>query len=387
MRALVLSGGGSKGAYQIGVWKALKKLNIKFDIVTGTSSGAINGALITQNTYFRALRVWKSLNYKNIFGDEFNNTSDINKLYKTFAKNFISDGGTEVNELHELINKNLVKWKFYNSKINYGLVTFNLTNRKPIELVKKDIPKDKLGEYILASASCFPAFKKMEIDGKDYIDGGYYDNVPINLAIKMGADEAIVVDLGSVGLKRRTIKKIKQITIKPNNNLSNFLVFDAKGAKKNIIYGYNDTMKVFNKLDGRKYTFKLNELDKFQEVFIEHYKNIIEKIFTSTVQLEKYKNLVKIETKSKIKKDIMNMIIEDIGYKYQMDDTRIYTYDSFTRRLKYKVLKDINKDNDNSIINFYNLLKEENYTKLKKESVLKPFDLLRAIFIYIIMEI
>ena len=387
MRALVLSGGGSKGAYQIGVWKALKKLNIKFDIVTGTSSGAINGALITQNTYFRALRVWKSLNYKNIFGDEFNNTSDINKLYKIFAKNFISDGGTEVNELHELINKNLVKWKFYNSKINYGLVTFNLTNRKPIELVKKDIPKDKLGEYILASASCFPAFKKMEIDGKDYIDGGYYDNVPINLAIKMGADEAIVVDLGSVGLKRRTIKKIKQITIKPNNNLSNFLVFDAKGAKKNIIYGYNDTMKVFNKLDGRKYTFKLNELDKFQEVFIEHYKNIIEKIFTSTVQLEKYKNLVKIETKSKIKKDIMNMIIEDIGYKYQMDDTRIYTYDSFTRRLKYKVLKDINKDNDNSIINFYNLLKEENYTKLKKESVLKPFDLLRAIFIYIIMEI
>ena len=387
MRALVLSGGGSKGAYQIGVWKALKKLNIKFDIVTGTSSGAINGALITQNTYFRALRVWKSLNYKNIFGDEFNNTSDINKLYKIFAKNFISDGGTEVNELHELINKNLVKWKFYNSKINYGLVTFNLTNRKPIELVKKDIPKDKLGEYILASASCFPAFKKMEIDGKDYIDGGYYDNVPINLAIKMGADEAIVVDLGSVGLKRRTIKKIKQITIKPNNNLSNFLVFDAKGAKKNIIYGYNDTMKVFNKLDGRKYTFKLNELDKFQEVFIEHYKNIIEKIFTSTVQLEKYKNLVKIETKSKIKKDIMNMIIEDIGYKYQMDDTRIYTYDSFTRRLRYKVLKDINKDNDNSIINFYNLLKEENYTKLKKESVLKPFDLLRAIFIYIIMEI
>ena len=37
MKALVLSGGGSKGAYQIGAWKALKKLHIKFDIVTGTS--------------------------------------------------------------------------------------------------------------------------------------------------------------------------------------------------------------------------------------------------------------------------------------------------------------------------------------------------------------
>ena len=74
MRALVLSGGGSKGAYQIGVWKALKKLNITFDIVTGTSSGAINGALITQNSYFKSILIWNQLNYKNIFGDEFNNS-------------------------------------------------------------------------------------------------------------------------------------------------------------------------------------------------------------------------------------------------------------------------------------------------------------------------
>ena len=39
-RAIVLSGGGSKGAYQIGVWKALKKMHIDYDIVTGTSVGA-----------------------------------------------------------------------------------------------------------------------------------------------------------------------------------------------------------------------------------------------------------------------------------------------------------------------------------------------------------
>ena len=55
MRALVLSGGGSKGSYQIGVWKALRELNIKIDIVTGTSAGALNAALITQNTYRRAI--------------------------------------------------------------------------------------------------------------------------------------------------------------------------------------------------------------------------------------------------------------------------------------------------------------------------------------------
>ena len=55
MRAIVLSGGGSKGAYEIGVWKALRKLHIKYDIVTGTSVGALNAALMTQKTYHQGL--------------------------------------------------------------------------------------------------------------------------------------------------------------------------------------------------------------------------------------------------------------------------------------------------------------------------------------------
>ena len=67
MRALVLSGGGAKGSYQIGVWKALRQLGIKFDLVTGTSSGAINGALIVQGSYFKALSIWNKLNFNNIF--------------------------------------------------------------------------------------------------------------------------------------------------------------------------------------------------------------------------------------------------------------------------------------------------------------------------------
>ena len=58
MRAVVLSGGGSKGSYQIGVWKALRKLKIKYDIVTGTSVGALNGALMVQNKFHKACKLW-----------------------------------------------------------------------------------------------------------------------------------------------------------------------------------------------------------------------------------------------------------------------------------------------------------------------------------------
>ena len=64
MKAIVLSGGGSKGSYQIGAWKALKKLKIKYDIVTGTSVGALNGALLVQNSYYKAVKLWKNINMK-----------------------------------------------------------------------------------------------------------------------------------------------------------------------------------------------------------------------------------------------------------------------------------------------------------------------------------
>ena len=54
-RALVLGGGGSKGAYELGVWRALDELGISFDIVTGTSIGAMIGAMYVQKQYERCL--------------------------------------------------------------------------------------------------------------------------------------------------------------------------------------------------------------------------------------------------------------------------------------------------------------------------------------------
>ena len=65
-RAIVLSGGGSKGAYQIGVWKALRKMKIKYDIVTGTSIGSVNGIMMVQKEYHKAKYLWDN-NFLSIF--------------------------------------------------------------------------------------------------------------------------------------------------------------------------------------------------------------------------------------------------------------------------------------------------------------------------------
>ena len=50
-RAVVLGGGGSRGSYQIGVWQAMLELGLEYHVVTGTSVGALNGALMAQREF------------------------------------------------------------------------------------------------------------------------------------------------------------------------------------------------------------------------------------------------------------------------------------------------------------------------------------------------
>ena len=69
-RAVVLSGGGTKGAYEIGVWRALNELSIDYHIVTGTSIGSINGALMTMQDYDLASRVWTNMVMQDFMEDK-----------------------------------------------------------------------------------------------------------------------------------------------------------------------------------------------------------------------------------------------------------------------------------------------------------------------------
>ena len=60
-RGIVLSGGGTKGAYEIGVWRALREFSVDYQIVTGTSIGSINGALMAMGDFEKAEKVWHSM--------------------------------------------------------------------------------------------------------------------------------------------------------------------------------------------------------------------------------------------------------------------------------------------------------------------------------------
>ena len=313
-RALVLSGGGSKGSYEIGVWKALRKLHIKYDIITGTSIGALNGALMTQKTYFKALYIWHKLSLEYLFEQQpkSNTKKDIFMLY---SDNFFKNGGMDIKKIEDIIRKTINIKKFYKSDIDYGLITYNFSTKKPLVISKKDIDKDKLVDYLMASATCYPAFQMKDINGDKYIDGGFYDNLPVNLALKLGATEAIIVDLRAPGLKKLPKGNIKTTYIKPKNKISFFLDFNSEQAKINMNFGYNDTMKAFKRLDGDYFTFKKDEITKFYE------KNNDE--------------LSKLLGTNLTKKQILKLI-EDIGKEFKLREDSIYYLDDYFRIIKEK---------------------------------------------------
>lgn len=313
-RAVVLSGGGSKGSYEIGVWKALRRLHIKYDIVTGTSIGALNGALMTQKTYLKALYIWHKLSLEYLFEQQ--PKSDTKKdILMLYGDNFFKNGGMDIKKIEDIIRKAINMKRFYKSDIDYGLITYNFSTKKPLVISKKDISKDKLVDYLMASATCYPAFQMKDIDGDKYIDGGFYDNLPVNLAIELGATEAIIVDLRAPGLKKLPKGNIKTTYIKPKNKISFFLDFNSEQAKINMNFGYNDTMKAFKRLDGDYFTFRKDDLSKFYE----RNKDELSKLLGTSI------------TKKQLLK-----LIEDIGKEFKLQEDLIYYLDDYFRIIKDK---------------------------------------------------
>lgn len=384
MRAVVLSGGGSKGSYQIGVWKALRKLKIKYDIVTGTSVGALNGALMVQNKFHKACKLWKEINMSTLFGEDVQNPKTKKELVKIYRTNFFKNGGMEVVELQNLIDKNINKDTFFKSKINYGLVTINLSGKKALQLEKSKIKQEKLSDYLIASASCYPAFQAKDIDGKKYIDGGMFDNLPINLAVKLGADEIIAVDLCAPGVKQRVKdkKNLKITTIKPNNKLSNFLNFNEEEAKINIKYGYNDAMKIFDKFYGKKYTFKKRHFIQISEDYKQVYIKKVEDILHNKRLLTLDVNL--------IDTDFILRVAEEAGKIFNIDDFKIYSFKKYNKLLIKKVKTIIKSDKNNkkinNIINLYNASINNNYKDIGLKNIFSSKELLIAIYLYSVCE-
>lgn len=400
--AIVLSGGGAKGSYQLGVWKALQKLKIKYDIVTGTSVGALNGVMMVQGDYKKALQFWYNIDYKLIFNKDFKKVKE--NIYLTYIKEFITDGGMDITNLENALEEVFDEKKFYFSNIDFGIVVYNFTEKKEELITKKNVSPKDIKDYIIASATCYPAFKMKKINKEKYIDGGLYDNLPVNLAIDMGADKIIVVDLKSPGVKQK-IKQPEKIitTISPRNNIGAMLEFDKHIARKNIRYGYNDTMKTFDKLIGNKYTFNKEIYDLFINRMKNQFDNTLNKYLSTEKdfwgEIQKFISMYILKD-FHLKEHKFIDIIEQAGKSLKVDDSRIYFINYYNHLLRKefkkipevnrKLIKDkINKKDINSLLGskyivkyIYQIIKnEKDYKELHSLVPLFKNEFLTAIYL------
>lgn len=267
---LVLVGGGTRGAYQVGVWKALQELGIKITAIVGTSIGALNGAMFLQDDFFTTVKMYENIKMKDIMNVEgVDSKKDIFDLSNilNLATSYTKQKGIDNTPLRKMIEHYIDVDKVYNSEIDFGLVAYSVKNKTPLQKFKNEIPKEQMIDYLLAS-SCFPIFKPQKIGDEEYYDGGLYDNAPSNMLIEKGYKNLIIADIAGAGFSRKTLDRNVYVkVISPVEDLGGIFEFNHERIINNMKLGYLDTMRSFNKLQGHMYYFKPEEFAKMLENF------------------------------------------------------------------------------------------------------------------------
>lgn len=261
--AVVFGGGGAHGAYQIGVWKALQEAGFSIELITGTSVGAINGVLMLQGDLDQAEFLWTNLSTNQILAVPENvPLTDLRQQLLTdirrMTKTAVLTRGISSQPLEELLRKSL-DLKSIVQKTKPQL--FTVTTKIP-EMIEKVVPIQKMPpeqipEWIVASASFYPAMAYKKIDKDRYIDGGYKNNLPVDVAIEQGATEAFVVDVQGPGITKRVKKPLGFVEWRCRSlwTLGTFLIFDGQRNSMNLQLGYLETKKQLHQYEGHWYTF------------------------------------------------------------------------------------------------------------------------------------
>ncbi len=191
--AVVLGSGGAKGISHIGVLKALENNNIPIDIITGTSIGALIGAIYASGNLEKLINFLTDFKKKNLL-----EYLDFNIIPK---KGFIK-GKKIIQLLYEFISLKDLK----DSNIKLGFVATDLTKGEPYYFTEGDVIS-----AVRSSISIPGIFDPYRYNNKILVDGAVVDPLPVKLAKKLGADIILAVDLSyyNVEAKHKEFSKNK----------------------------------------------------------------------------------------------------------------------------------------------------------------------------------
>lgn len=217
MKALVISGGGSKGAYAGGVAEYLmNKQGRKYDIFVGTSTGSLLIPHLSINSIDKVKEIYTSVNQRTIFslnpfivkskGDR----EYVSINYFSTILQFIKRKRTfgESKNLRKSIRKNFTRDEFLlakNMAHDVVVTVSNLSKSKTEYKSIKDFSYEDFCDWIWISCNYIPFMSIAKKDGYEYADGGFGALVPIREAIKRGATEIDAIILESENLDRNKV--------------------------------------------------------------------------------------------------------------------------------------------------------------------------------------
>jgi NTE family protein len=186
---LVLSGGAARGFAHLGVLKALEELNLKPDIISGASAGAIAGALYADG--HQPEEILEMLTQK--------------KIFEYFRITIPKTGFFKLNGLVEIMKKNLRAKTLEELPIPLIISVTNLSKGKP-----EYFQSGNLLDLVIASASIPVLFETKQVNDTIYMDGGVMDNLPVS-PIQHKCRKLIGVHVNPVG-KMKKMSGLVQIT-------------------------------------------------------------------------------------------------------------------------------------------------------------------------------
>ena len=273
--AIALEGGGAKGAYEVGVWQALEEAGIKYNAVSGTSVGALNGAMMVMRDLEGAVRAWKDIRLSDVIdleGDQeenlhkvLNGEVDLHDIQELIpqALDIIRNRGLDVAPLRAWVHEVADEKKIKESDVEFFVSTVSLTDKKGLEVKVNDLPEDEICDMLLASAY-HPSFRLEKLGGKYYADGGFVDTLPLHVLVENGYKDIIAVRIPGHGIERRfRIPEDVNITlISTNSDLGGVLNFDAEQSRRDMLIGYLDAKRVLYGLYGEKYYIERTMSDR-----------------------------------------------------------------------------------------------------------------------------
>ncbi len=310
---LVLEGGGAKGAYQIGAWKALKEEGVKIKGLSGVSVGALNGAMICMDNLAKAEEIWENISYSQVMDV---NEEQLERITRRDLKNInlnevvqdalklVKDRGVDITPLKTMIADLCDERVIRNSDIDFYIVTYSLSDRQLIDINAKEVPEGLIPDMLLASAY-LPVFKREKLHGKHYMDGGGWDRVPVDSLISRGYENIIVLRIFGWGIEKpvKIPEHVQVIDIAPRQDLGGLLEFDAARSRRNMQLGYFDAKRALYGLAGEDYylDMTLTEEEAYSRLLpmVKRYLQVEDAKKLEQLEKKEEAAMLKMETESK----------------------------------------------------------------------------------------